>query len=71
METNKYTIPQELAKELKCSAAEIAYICKNENINGAVKFGYIWLIPRSEIDNIKSSLNRMRMTKDYRHSWEY
>ena len=66
MDTNKYTKIQELGEELKCFSSDIAYICKTENIHGAVQFGYIWLIPRSEIDNIKSSLNRMRMSKDYR-----
>ena len=46
-ELNGYTLADEIAKRWDVSIRQVQYLCKNDRIDGAVKFGNTWAIPEN------------------------
>lgn len=49
----KYVTVKQAAEILKISEARVKQLCQAERFNGAVKFGWSWMIPRESVENHK------------------
>lgn len=43
----------EAANQIGCNPRQLMYLIRRGRIEGAEKIGWIWVIPRSEVDRLK------------------